>query len=190
MHRSLTVTCLFLLGVSIPALAVEDFQQQETQQANNTDQNHKVLQKLIGEWTCEGELNMGPGVPPEHCTGNAVVRAVGDNWVVMEITNKMQGVEMTGILTVGYDSKKQQHVGTWIDSVNPTMYMYEGSLNDSGNILALHTEGPSPADATKKAKMRDQFEIVDADHLLMTSAMETAAGEWFVFSTAKFSRKN
>ena len=31
---------------------------------------HRWLQKLVGEWTCESEATMEPGKPPERFTGD------------------------------------------------------------------------------------------------------------------------
>jgi hypothetical protein len=51
---------------------------------------------------------------------------------------------MTAVWTVGYDPQKKKYVGTWVDSVTPYLWTYEGSLDASGRILTLETEGRIP----------------------------------------------
>ena len=47
-------------------------------------EEHRWLQKLIGEWTFDGEATMGPDQPAETFTGRERVRSLGDLWVLAE----------------------------------------------------------------------------------------------------------
>jgi hypothetical protein len=38
---------------------------------------HQWLQKLVGEWTCEGEATMEPGKPPAQWKASERVRSLG-----------------------------------------------------------------------------------------------------------------
>lgn len=52
---------------------------------------HRWLQKLVGEWTFEGEAPMGPDKPPEKFKGTERVRSLGDLWFVAEGQGEMPG---------------------------------------------------------------------------------------------------
>ncbi len=54
-------------------------------------QEHRWLDKLVGEWASETECHMGPDQPAMKSRGVEVVRSVGGLWVVAE-----GGVEMPG----------------------------------------------------------------------------------------------
>ena len=46
-------------------------------------EEHRWLQRLVGDWTFEIEANE-PGRPPSRHTGTERVRALGDVWIVSE----------------------------------------------------------------------------------------------------------
>ena len=42
---------------------------------------HLWLEKFLGEWESEGEVDMGPDRGPEETTGEETVRSLGGLWV-------------------------------------------------------------------------------------------------------------
>jgi hypothetical protein len=79
---------------------------------------HRWLQRLIGEWSMEAECDMGPGQPVAKTKGTERVRALGDLWIIGEGIGEMPGGGTgTSIITLGFDPQKDRHVGTWIGSM-------------------------------------------------------------------------
>jgi hypothetical protein len=79
---------------------------------------HQWLNRLVGEWTYEGEATMEPGKPPEKFKGTESVRSVGGLWVFFEGRGEMpDGGEATTFMTLGYDPQKGRYVGTWVGSM-------------------------------------------------------------------------
>ena len=70
---------------------------------------------------------------------------IGGFFLVAENTGTIMDMPFTGILTLGYDPKKQQYVGTWVDSFQGYLWTYTGEVDAAGKTLTLHTEGPSHA---------------------------------------------
>ena len=97
------------------------------------------------------------------------------------------GVEMHSVLTLGYDSAKQKFVGTWVDSMLNHMWHYEGTLDDSGKVLTLMTEGPSFTDPNQTAKYKEVLELKDKDHKVFSSHVQVD-GEWVKFVTVEGKR--
>src|SRR3954468_24728888 len=93
---------------------------------------HEWLKQLEGEWVTEAEMLMGPGQPPKKCKGTEVVRALGGFWTVGEMQTDFMGTPMTGIMTLGYDSKAQKYVGSWVCSAEGHFWKYEGTLDAAG----------------------------------------------------------
>ena len=138
---------------------------------------HEWLRQLVGEW--DGDV--GDGV--------ANARMLGGLWLVSDVKVMIGDTTMTAVWTVGYDPQKKKYVGTWVDSVTPYLWTYEGSLDASGRILTLETEGPNPTAGGKMTKMRDAIEITDKEHFALSSSMRDDAGKWNTFMTVNYRRK-
>jgi hypothetical protein len=144
---------------------------------------HEWLTQLAGEWETEGELVVGPNQPVIQCKGKETVRTIGPFWILSENQNSIQEMQMTGVLTVGFDPKKDKFVGTWIDSVSNFIWSYEGTLDEDGKKLTLLTEGPHPTDPNARANYREVIEVKDKDHKVFTSSLQTDDGQWMTFVT-------
>ena len=150
---------------------------------------HQWLQKLVGEWTFEGEAIMDPNQPPAKFTGTESVRSLGDLWILAEGQGEMPGCgHATSLMTLGYDAHKNRYVGTWIASMMPYLWVYDGTLEADGRVLALATEGPNGEGKMVQAK--DVIEFKSDDHRVLTSHILGDDGEWHQFMTAHYRRKS
>jgi len=154
------------------------------------EKEHEWLKQLVGEWESESEMMMAPGQPPIKAKGSESVRAIGALWVVADVKGDSPMGPMTALLTLGYEPKKKKYIGTWIDSMMNHMWLYEGTLDATGKILTLETEGPNMMDPSKRAKYRDVIEIKSKDHKVMTSSALGEDGKWTTFVTANYRRKS
>ncbi len=150
---------------------------------------HEWLQKLVGEWTCEGEAAMEPGKPPVKWTTRDKVRSLAGLWILAESEGEMPGGgPATTIMTLGYDPRKKRYVGTFIGSMMTNLWVYDGSLDASGKVLTLDTEGPDMSAEGKMAKYKDIIEFKSDDHRLLTSRMLGGDGQWSQVMTASYRR--
>lgn len=149
---------------------------------------HRWLERLVGEWTYECEAMMGPDQPPMKHTGTESVRSIGGLWVQCEGKGQMPGGgPATMMITLGYDPLKKRFVGTFIGSMMTHLWIYDGGLN--GNVLTLDAEGPSFTDPKKTARYQDIIEIVSDDHHVLSSQFQGDDGTWHRFMTAHYRRK-
>ena len=154
---------------------------------------HQWLQQLVGEWTSEAEMVMGPDKPTMKSQGTESVRSLGGLWTVAEGQGEMPGGgTATMILTLGYDPQKKRFVGTWVGSMMTHLWVYDGWLDESGKVLTLEADGPKmgpegPAEGT--AKYRDVIELKSDDHRVLTSHTLGDDGQWNHFMTAHYRRK-
>jgi Protein of unknown function (DUF1579) len=145
---------------------------------------HDWLRQLVGEWTVELEMAMGPDMPTEKSTGTERVRTIGDVWIVAEGEGPMPGGETANVmLTLGYDPAKGNFVGTFIGSMMTNMWVYEGKLDAANNTLTLEAEGPSMAGDGTLSVYRDVIELKSNDHRVMTSSAPGPDGEYVSFMT-------
>lgn len=152
---------------------------------------HHWLQRLIGDWSYKSEVSMGPDKPPCESTGTESVRSIGGLWVTCEGECQMpDGNSGTTVMTLGYDSQKQQYVGTWIGSMMTNLWVYEGQVDADGKVLTLEAEGPDCMGEGKIGKYRDVIEFISDDHRVMTSHALGEDGTWNHFLTSHYRRTN
>jgi hypothetical protein len=150
---------------------------------------HKWLQQLLGDWTYESEMEMGPGQPPEKCPGTESVRALGELWVVCEGRGKMpDGGPAIMLMTLGYDPAKKAFIGSWAGSMMTHMWIYRGALDAAQKVLTLDTEGPSFAGDGKMARYQDLITIKSDDERELSSRVLQDDGSWKHFMTATYRR--
>jgi hypothetical protein len=164
---------------------------QEPMRKAEPQREHQWLQKLVGEWTFEGEMTMAPGKPPERFTGIESVRSLGGLWILAEGQSQMppDGSPATMIMTLGYDPQKKRFVGTFIGSMMTHLWVYEGGLDAAEKVLSLNTEGPDMAAEGKMATFRDVIEFKSDDHRVLRSHMLGDDGKWHEVVTAHYRRK-
>jgi hypothetical protein len=152
-------------------------------------EQHAWLQQLVGEWRVTSEASMGPGAEPMKMESTEMVHSIGELWIVGEGQMPMDGGPLATLMTLGYDPHQKTFVGTWVDSMQTHMWIYRGELDPTKRVLTLSADGPSFNDPTKTAKYRDAFEIVGADHKVLTSSMQNDDGTWTTFLRADYWRK-
>lgn len=154
------------------------------------EKEHKWLEKLVGEWTSLAEMSMVAGEPPMKFHGTETVRSLGGLWIVGEGEGEMPGGDIgRTMLTLGYDPSKKRFVGTWIGSMMAHMWIYHGTLDASGKVLTLDSEGPSMKGDGKVAKYRDIIEFKNRNHRLLHSEALGGNKKWQRFMTAHYRRK-
>jgi polyisoprenoid-binding protein YceI len=164
--------------------------EQEAFLKTEPQKEHQWLQRLVGDWTFEGEASMGPEQPSTNSTGTESVRSLGNLWFLAEGQGEMPGGgPATMLMTLGYDPQKKRFVGTWIGSMMTHLWVYDGELDAAGRVLTLHAEGPSMAGGGKLAKYKDVIEFKSDDHRVLTSHVLGDDGKWQQFMTANYRRK-
>jgi len=150
---------------------------------------HQWLQQFAGEWNAEVQMTMDPSKPPVMSKGTQTARMVGGFWLVAEDRGSFMDKPFKGIMTLGYDPEKKKYVATWVDSMTSHLWNYEGTLDDSGKILTLETEGPCPLRPRKLTRFKDVVEIKSNDHRVFRTSVEGEDGKWTQPITINYRRK-
>ncbi|HZW08375.1 MAG TPA: DUF1579 domain-containing protein [Phycisphaerales bacterium] len=153
-------------------------------------EQHRWLQRLVGEWAYEHEACMAPGEPAQKFTGVETVRSIGGLWTVGESRGEMPGGgAAVMIMTLGFDPARGRFVGTFLGSMMTHLWLYEGTLDGAGRTLTLETEGPNFGPGGGTAPYKDVIEFKSDDHRTLTSIMRQPDGSWQTFMTAHYRRK-
>ncbi len=150
---------------------------------------HQWLQRFVGEWTYENETVMEPGKPPIKLCGTESVHSLGGIWVLCELRGELPGggVGLTQ-MTLGFDPYKKRYVGTFIGSMMTFLWIYDGSLDESGRVLTLEADGPTFTTDGKMTKYKDRIEFKSDDHRVLTSQALGDDGKWHEFMMANYRR--
>lgn len=150
---------------------------------------HRWLLQLVGDWNFEHECNMGPDQPPLKSSGKQTTRSLGDLWIIGDIVGALPDRSPSySVITLGFDIARSKFVGSFIASCMTHFWPYEGSLDASGKVLTLDSEGPSFAGDGTMAKFQDIIEIIDENHHTMTSRFQDADGNWIHFMHGTYQR--
>ena len=163
---------------------------QDVFESPEPSEQHIWLEKFVGEWESESVMEVEPGQPPIKCKGHEKVRKLGEFWIVSDFEGDTpMGTKAQAILTLGYSPETGKFVGTWVDSMTPHMWVYEGSVDAGGRILTLSAEGPNFFIPGETAQYRDVVEFKGPDHRVLTSSAKGPDGEWITYMTANYHRK-
>ena len=142
---------------------------------------HAWLQHLVGEWSIVAESRMTPDAEPSRHESTETVRQIGELWIVSEQSAEFAGMPFSSLMTLGYDPEREVFIGSWIDSSSSYFWNYVGTLDESGKVLTLETEGPSITEPGKRLAYRDVHTLVGPGHRTMHSMMKAEDGSWTTF---------
>jgi hypothetical protein len=150
---------------------------------------HRWLQQMIGDWTYESQCAMHQDQPPAKASGRETVRALGELWTIGESVGSMPGGEGEARMQIalGFDPARQKFVGTFIGSMMPQLWTYEGTLDEAGQVLTLEAEGPSFT-GEGSALYRDIVTLRGPDERQIASTVRGEDGSWTELMTATYRR--
>lgn len=150
---------------------------------------HQWLNQFVGQWESEVEITMAPGQPPLKTKGAENCRSIGGFWLISEGKSEMGGALFEHLMTLGFDPAKQKYTGTWVDSMSSYQWKYEGTVDATGKVLTLDTEGPCPMKPGQLVKFKEVTEFKSPDHRTFTSSMQNDDGTWFTLVKGESRRK-
>lgn len=154
-------------------------------------EEHRFLEKLVGEWiVTESPEHEGydPGDPAKVWT--ETVRSVGGLWFVAEGHGAMpDGSPGQMLMTLGYDARLGHYVGTWIGSMMDNLWVYKGRLEPDGRTLTLEAEGPSFDDPKKSDIYHDVITFLDDDTRTLTGSVRQPDGTFRTFMNSRMERR-
>jgi hypothetical protein len=151
-------------------------------------QEHAWLQNLVGEWSIETEMNMGPGQPKQSAKGAESVKSFGGLWAIGQGEMGMPGgAAMKYYAAMGFDVTLKEYQTSWIANVSSHLWVKSGNLSADGKVLTTLGEGPNMM-GEGMIEYRDVYELVDKDHFTLTQHGKSGDG-WMEFFVARYTRK-
>ena len=112
---------------------------------------HKILATEEGTWDATVKSFMaGPDAEPTITKGTETNTILtGGMWLLSKFEGEFAGAKFEGRGQFGYDVSKGKYVGTWIDSMSPTMTILEGTYDASKKTMTYVGENVMPDGKTK-----------------------------------------
>ncbi|HTO34002.1 MAG TPA: DUF1579 domain-containing protein [Pararhizobium sp.] len=140
---------------------------------------HRWLEQLVGRWRLVFDMPDASDHGDPGGKWEETVRSLGGAWVVCETTGSMpDGSSATNILSLGFDPLKKRYVGSFVSSAMTNLWVYEGTLDETGTILTLDCDGPDFETVGRTARYQDILTIQGADRRNFSSRVQTADGTW------------
>jgi len=175
----LAVTLSVLGLLAVPALAQDkppvdpstltpEAMNKLMEEAAKTVPQHKLLQSMVGEWTCECSHTMPDG-NKEAFKGKSIVTSLLDGRFVQEqFSASMMGQPFNGIGMTGFDKNSGKYTGTWVDNMSTSVMTTEGVYDEATKTMTSTGTAPCPL-GMMKMKMTQKY--VSKNEMLFTMSM-------------------
>lgn len=105
---------------------------------------HASLVESAGTWSVECTYFWDPSGEPTQLVARETVELVGDLWSVSRFSCELMGQPFEGRATLGFEPTTGMWVSTWIDSMVPFLFRFEGGYDEAGTTRSMHGKGPVP----------------------------------------------
>lgn len=146
-----------------------------------------ILKQDVGVWDATVESWMAPGQPPAVSKGVDTVSMIGEFWSVDDFKSEFMGQPFHGTGTTGYDPFKKKYVGTWVDSMAPSLNVGEFTYDAKTKTMSGVSEGPGMDG--KPMKMRQTTEWKDADNKVYSIYSAGPDGKEMLFMRITYKRR-
>jgi Protein of unknown function (DUF1579) len=143
---------------------------------------HERLRKLEGTWdatikTTEGESK-----------GTMTFKMQpGGFWLLSHFKADFGGQPFQGNGADGYDPIKKKYVSVWVDSMSPTLLVFEGTLDKDGKTVTQIGNGPGMDG--RMTKLKSVTEHKDDDTMVFTLSAPDKDGKDQTMITITYKRK-
>jgi len=122
---------------------------------------HALLKKFVGDWNATVKMMGG-----ESKAVATFKMDLGGFWLSLDFKGEFEGQKFEGKGTTGFDPIKKKYVGTWVDSMSPSLTVMEGAFDKDGKTFTELGEGPGMDGKLMKMKNIHQFK--DNDTIVFT----------------------
>ena len=122
----------------------------------NPGPQHKLLEKMTGEWNSTTEMYLqGPDAPPVVTQGKSMRKMVlGGRFVLQEEdasmmlpnaeTGDLESIPWNGMGLFGYDNIRNLYTACWADSMGTQIITMKGAADPAGRVFTYYGEMDEP----------------------------------------------
>lgn len=141
---------------------------------------HERLAKGVGTWDATIKSWMqGPQSEPSVSKGVETAKLMpGGLWILSEFHGKFGEMDFHGQGQTGYDPGKKKYIGTWVDSMSPTIMIMEGDFDPQTHTMTMTSKGVGPSGKPYDAKMVEVHKDKDSRVFTMSMKSDETGGEF------------
>lgn len=140
-------------------------------------ENHKHLQRYVGDWTYSIKMFAAPGQPPLEATGTMHAESIlGGRYVQSVYKGDLMGQPFEGRSTDGYDNVSKQFVGAWVDNMGTGIMNSTGTADSGGKVVNMNADMMDPVSG-KKVATKSTTTWIDDSHFKMEMFMVDPSGK-------------
>jgi hypothetical protein len=145
--------------------------------AGALNENHKLLESMVGNWDYRVKMWMDPSTPPQESAGSTSNTSImGGRFIQANHSGKMtmtgpdgktMAHDFQGIGMTGYDNMKKKFVTTWLDNMSTSITMLEGTHDPAAKTITFQGTMQCPLTPGTPLQIRQVVRIIDANNHVM-----------------------
>ncbi len=152
------------------------------------NENHKVLNALVGQWDHVVKWWMDPTAPPEVSKGTSDIQWImGGRYIQHSVKGTSMGQPFEGMSIIGFDNGKKKYQLLWIDNMG-TGFMNGESTFDAGKN-EFHETGRFTDPMVGETKYRAVLKLIDKDHYSYEMFTNNMKGKEYRLGEIQYTRK-
>ena len=133
---------------------------------------HKILEKMVGEWKTVSSFWMTPDAEAVKSEGSVSAKAIlGGRYIMAWDKGSAMGMPYEGLAITGYDKHKKAFTLSWRSSMDTSTVLGEGQYDEATKTISFKGKMVSPMMDGSMIDYRFTTEIVDDNHLVDTMYM-------------------
>lgn len=146
------------------------------EKAGTPGENHRILDRMVGEWDIEVRMYMDPSGEPQVSHGTAVTKWVmAGRFVEETVQGDFMGAPFQGRGLTGYNNVTGEYEATWIDNHTTAIVRYTGEVDDQGRMIFMSKyKDPTSGEMVKG---RSVAEFVSDDEVVYRAYEDRGEGE-------------
>ncbi|HBS29331.1 MAG TPA: hypothetical protein DEB06_07740 [Phycisphaerales bacterium] len=136
---------------------------------------HKVLERMAGEWKSRVTVSMMPGQPPDVSEGTSTTRMIlGGRFLEIRNAGHLMGQPFEGLTILGFDRRSDLFTVVGYDTVGTYYVTGQGPARPDGTLVLSGTTHDPRHNHTEKYEFH--YAQPDNDHLVWRILFDQGAG--------------
>ena len=165
-----------------------DAMMEKYKEFSTPNENHKVLETLVGGWDYSIKWWMSPDAKPEASAGTSEIKSImGGRFIEQAVEGTSMGQPFEGMGLMGYNNEKKQYQSIWIDNMGTGIMTGSGSYDPNTKTLTDRGKFSCPAEGEKS--YRGVLKMIDNDNFTYEWYMPGPDGNEFRAMEIVYTRK-